>query len=99
MLHMTIDKAALTRRETQILDFLANRSTPASVRTVLTEVFGYHPNVETHTVETHMWRLRAKIEDDPKNPKFLLSVSGGYVLDPAFKKTALGWPVNNKDRQ
>ena len=83
-----LSKAALTRREIQILVFLGQRAAPVSSRTILTDVFGYKKNVTSHTVETHIWRLRSKIEEDPKNPKILQSVRGGYVLGAQYKQCA-----------
>jgi DNA-binding response OmpR family regulator len=49
---------------------------------LLQEVWGYNSNVTTHTLETHIYRLRQKIEPDPGRARLLVTESGGYKLIP-----------------
>ncbi|HVY03997.1 MAG TPA: response regulator transcription factor [Caulobacterales bacterium] len=76
-------KIRLTEKETNILKYLY-RSGAQSVRRdeLLREVWGYNANVTTHTLETHVYRLRQKIEADVQAPKLLLTEEGGYRLAP-----------------
>ncbi len=74
----------LTEKEVAILKFLYRAGTRAVARQeLLNEVWGYNPAVTTHTLETHIYRLRQKIEPDPANARLLLTEGGGYRLDPA----------------
>ncbi|MDG2403415.1 MAG: response regulator transcription factor [Paracoccaceae bacterium] len=74
-------KIQLTEKETNILKFLYRAQTKVVLRdTLLQEVWGYNAAVMTHTLETHIYRLRQKIEPDPANAQFLLTESGGYRL-------------------
>jgi DNA-binding response OmpR family regulator len=76
-------KIRLTEKETAILKFLYRAGGQAVPRqTLLVEVWGYNSNVTTHTLETHIYRLRQKIEPDPANLKLLLTETGGYRLNP-----------------
>jgi DNA-binding response OmpR family regulator len=71
----------LTEKEAAILAFLhrmAKRSVPR--QELLTEVWGYNPAVTTHTLETHIYRLRRKIEVDPAKACLLVTEAGGYRL-------------------
>jgi DNA-binding response OmpR family regulator len=76
-------KLKLTEKETAILRFLYRAGQKVVTRDVLLqEVWGYNANVTTHTLETHIYRLRQKIEPDPSNARILVTESGGYKLVP-----------------
>ncbi|MFP4327720.1 MAG: response regulator transcription factor [Paracoccaceae bacterium] len=74
-------KIRLTEKETNILKFLYRSPDGVVPRDVLLhEVWGYNAGVTTHTLETHIYRLRQKIEPDPSNARLLVTESGGYRL-------------------
>jgi len=74
-------KIRLTEKETNILKFLYRAPDGVVEREVLLhEVWGYNAGVTTHTLETHIYRLRQKIEPDPSNARLLVTESGGYRL-------------------
>ena len=76
-------KVRLTEKETAILRFLYRAGQMAVSReTLLQEVWGYNSGVTTHTLETHIYRLRQKIEKDAANPEILVTEAGGYKLVP-----------------
>jgi len=82
---MLIDEAEkkirLTEKETNILKYLYRAESGVVARdTLLHEVWGYNAGVTTHTLETHIYRLRQKIEPDPSNARILVTESGGYRL-------------------
>ena len=71
----------LTEKETNILKFLYQAKELVVQRdTLLHEVWGYNAGVTTHTLETHIYRLRQKIEPDPSNASLLVTENGGYRL-------------------
>ena len=72
----------LTEKETNILKFLQRAGHTVSRDVLLHEVWGYNPAVTTHTLETHIYRLRQKIEKDPSHAQILITESGGYRLNP-----------------
>jgi DNA-binding response OmpR family regulator len=75
-------KVRLTEKETSILKYLCrvgNKVVPRDV--LLSEVWGYNAGVTTHTLETHIYRLRQKIESDPSNATLLVTEPGGYRLN------------------
>ena len=76
-------KVRLTEKETSILKYLYRSGTTAVSRdALLGEVWGYNAGVTTHTLETHVYRLRQKIEQDPSNAEILVTEPGGYRLVP-----------------
>jgi len=76
-------KLKLTEKETAILRYLYRAGQKVVGRdTLLQEVWGYNANVTTHTLETHIYRLRQKIEDDPSRARILVTEPGGYKLMP-----------------
>jgi DNA-binding response OmpR family regulator len=80
----------LTEKEAGILKFLYRAGARVVVREVLlNEVWGYNAEVDTHTVETHIYRLRQKIEPDPANARLLVTVGGGYRLVPEGVRTSV----------
>lgn len=75
------DKIRLTEKETNILKFLYRANGAAVSReTLLHDVWGYNAQVSTHTLETHIYRLRQKIEVEPSAADLLVTVEGGYCL-------------------
>jgi len=70
----------LTEKEVAIILYLALAGAPVPRDTLLHEVWGYHPEATTHTLETHIYRLRQKIEKDPEKPAFLVTTEAGYAL-------------------
>ena len=76
-------KIRLTEKETAILRYLyriGNKT--VSREALLGEVWGYNAAVTTHTLETHVYRLRQKIEADPQQAQILVTEAGGYRLEP-----------------
>ena len=73
-------KVRLTEKETEILKFLHAAGTTVPRETLLHEVWGYNPAVTTHTLETHIYRLRKKIEESPGESRILVTEDGGYRL-------------------
>jgi len=77
------NKVRLTEKETAILRYLYRAGQkPVSRETLLQEVWGYNSGVTTHTLETHIYRLRQKIEKDAASPAILVTEAGGYKLVP-----------------
>ncbi|MEZ5757619.1 MAG: response regulator transcription factor [Emcibacteraceae bacterium] len=77
----TEEKIRLTEKETAILKFL-KRADGATIsrEKMLNEVWGYNSNVTTHTLETHIYRLRQKIEKNPSDARIIITENGGYSM-------------------
>lgn len=76
-------KVRLTEKETAILKYLFRAGDAVIGRDeLLNEVWGYNSGVTTHTLETHVYRLRQKLERDPSNAEILVTEPGGYRLIP-----------------
>ena len=74
-------KIRLTEKETNILKFLLRSENATVHRNILLhEVWGYNAGITTHTLETHIYRLRQKIEPDPSQAKMLVTERGGYKI-------------------
>jgi DNA-binding response OmpR family regulator len=79
----TEQKVRLTEKETSILKYLYRAGRKVVSRDILlNEVWGYNAGVTTHTLETHIYRLRQKIEDEPSSASILITETGGYRLAP-----------------
>ena len=71
---------SLTEKESEIILFLKNSELPVNINTLQENVWGYKNKLETHTVETHIYRLRKKIKDTFNNDNFISSVKSGYII-------------------
>ena len=71
----------LTEKEIEIILYLNEAKTKCDVLDLQKNIWDYSPNMETHTVETHIYRLRKKISDKFKDEKFILSHKNGYFID------------------
>src|SRR5437660_986633 len=77
------NKIRLTEKETAILRYLYRAGQRSVSReTLLQEVWGYNSGITTHTLETHIYRLRQKVENDAASPSILITEAGGYKLVP-----------------
>ncbi|MBF0268062.1 MAG: response regulator transcription factor [Alphaproteobacteria bacterium] len=75
------ERQRLTGKEAAILVYLCDHDGFAARDELLENVWGYGSGISTHTLETHIYRLRQKIETDPANPVYLLTEDGGYRLN------------------
>ena len=73
-------KLKLTEKETNIIIFLSKSNKPVNIQQLQSEVWGYHSELETHTVETHIYRLRKKIHASFGDEKFIISEKDGYKI-------------------
>ena len=74
-------KLKLTEKEIEIILYLNDKKIKHNVEDLQKNIWGYSANMETHTVETHIYRLRKKISDLFKDEKFILSHKNGYFID------------------
>ena len=75
-------RVRLTDKEAGLLKYLHRAKSAGVTRQVLLDqIWGYNANVTTHTLETHIYRLRQKIERDPSSPRLLITSPGGYGLN------------------
>ena len=70
----------LTEKEVQLLELFLNTKKPISKNFILSSVWNYSSDADTHTVETHIYRLRKKINDKFADEKFILNNKDGYYL-------------------
>ena len=70
----------LTKKEIDIIIFLKNSKEPVTISKLQAEVWGHHSKLETHTVETHIYRLRKKINNTFENYEFIKSSKSGYFI-------------------
>ena len=71
---------SLTEKEIQLLELFLNNSNPLSKNQILEDVWKYSSDADTHTVETHIYRLRKKVKSFFSDEKFILNEKNGYIL-------------------
>ena len=76
----TDESLKLTQREIQIILFLKQSRSPQNIENLQKKVWGHNSNLETHTVETHIYRLRKKISEKFKDNNFINSTKKGYTI-------------------
>ena len=74
------NEIVLTEKEIQLLELFLNSKKPISKENILSSVWNYSSDVDTHTVETHIYRLRKKINDKFSDENFILNTKDGYSL-------------------
>ena len=73
-------KLKLTEKEVNTIIYLSNVNKPISINELQTKVWDYHSDIETHTVETHIYRLRKKISKNFLDDNFIISKNNGYQI-------------------
>ena len=73
-------KIKLTEKELQLILYLDSKKDPQNITKLQNEIWGYNKDLETHTVETHIYRLRKKIQKEFNDEKFIKSTKKGYSL-------------------
>ncbi len=71
---------SLTEKETDIIIYLKDSEKPVTISQLQIQVWGHNSKLETHTVETHIYRLRKKINDTFNNENFIISTKSGYII-------------------
>ena len=71
----------LTEKEMKIITFLNNSKGPVTINKLQSEVWGHKSKLETHTVETHVYRLRKKVEKKFNDKFFIISLKNGYKIE------------------
>ena len=71
---------SLTEKEIKIINFLNNSQKPVTINNLQFEVWGHKLKLETHTVETHVYRLRKKVEKKFDDKSFIISLKNGYKI-------------------
>ena len=73
-------KLKLTEKEINTITYLSKSSKPVGIDELQEQVWGYQSNIETHTVETHIYRLRKKISNTFNDYEFIISKKNGYQI-------------------
>ena len=73
-------KLKLTEKEINTIIYLSKENKPISINELQTKVWDYHSDIETHTVETHIYRLRKKISRNFSDDNFIISKNNGYQI-------------------
>ena len=74
------NKLSLTEMEANVILFLMNSNEPVNIKKLQEKVWGHMSDLETHTVETHIYRLRKKIKDTFQDNDFIISLKNGYQI-------------------
>ena len=87
----TFQEHRLTGKECDLLRFFyQNKGQEIGKDRLLKEIWEYHPDTTTHTLETHIYRLRQKLEENPNSPTILLNCKDGYMLNNSFCSAIAG---------
>ena len=81
VMHFVKISLQLTEKEIRIINFLNNSKEPVNIKKLQSEVWGYNSKLETHTVETHVYRLRKKVEKKFNDKSFITSKKNGYKIE------------------
>ncbi len=79
-MYLKNNKLKLTEKEVNTIIYLSKVNKPISINELQTKVWGYHSDIETHTVETHIYRLRKKISKIFSDDNFIISRNNGYQI-------------------